>query len=467
MPEKKTILPILYLLLLSFTGCTKETGPDDNLTANNIVMLSPTDNASGLQPGEVVFRWTHPGGNDISFDLLLSSDNGNTWELINIGYETVYSPDGGEIEGSRTYLWQIVIRKGMSYLRGPKYKFSTVRQFVTDDYEMYFNNGNNKVDLVILGDGFTKEDLLDNGAYQQMARKLIDHIFSIEPYKSYRNYFNAYIHYAESKDRGILRGTGPAIGITTSQAGSVSTYFESSYDSYGLNTLKDKCYESVAKIPGIDVDKAMICLVLNDTKYGGMTWMNTSGRAIPICPMSDREEPFSFYNLVMHETGHAFSKLADEYGGNAMLPDDQVLNNILTWQDLGWFRNISVTNDSVKVPWNYFLQVEKYLESDYSGVGIYEGGYSYWYGIFRPENENCMRGAMIPYYDVASREMIVMRILNIVGENYSREKFIANDKIVPAAEIESILSKHAVATETVALPHYSPKIIDNAGILSK
>ncbi len=461
MPEIKKTLSAISIILLLVSGCTEEMDPGDNQTGVNLIMISPLDNASDLLPGEVEFRWTHPGGNDISFDLLLSKDMGNTWKLIPVGYENSYKPGMGEIEGSSTYLWQVIIRKGNSYMRGPRYKFSTVRQFFTNDYEIYISNGENKVNLVILGDGFMKEDLVDNGAYQIMAQNLIDYIFSVEPYKSYKSYFNAYIHYAESKDHGILRGDGPAIGTATRPPDSVSTYFESSYDSYGLNTLRDKCYEAAELIPGVNSDQAMICLVINDTKYGGMTWLSTSGRAIPICPMSDREEPFSFYNLVMHETGHAFSKLADEYGGKSVPPEDKVLNDILAWQDIGWFRNISVTDDPENVPWKHFLNSEEYLGSDYSPVGIYEGGYSYWYGIFRPEQENCMRGAMIPYYDVASREIIVKRILSIVGEEYSFEKFLANDRIVPADEIESLLSRQSSGSSKMTLPHYCPKIINN------
>jgi hypothetical protein len=454
---------ITFLMIVS--SCHNNGIPEDSFAGKESVLKTPVNNASDLVPNEVVFTWEHPGGTNISFDLLISADNGNKWDLVNVGYGTSYKPPDGSIRGSTSYLWMLITRKGEQYLKSSKYSFSTVKQFATNDYETYFSNGNGKVNLVILGDGFIKEDLLEKGSYQQMAQKLIDFIFSIEPYKTYKNYFNTYISYTESRDRGILRGDGPAIGNATHQHDSVSTYFESSYDSYGLNTLKDKCYQTVELIPGVDADKAMICLVLNDTKYGGMTWMNSSGRAIPICPMSVSKEPFSFYNLVLHETGHAFPKLADEYGGNSTPASDQVKNEILNWQGIGWFLNVSVNNDSSALPWKSLMGLTRYSKSAYSPVGIYEGGYSYWYGIYRPEAENCMRGAMITYYDVSSREMIVKRILNIVEEEFTTDKFLANDKIVPATQIQP---KKSISPGNIQeFPHYKPVIIDNTGVLSK
>jgi hypothetical protein len=466
MPGRNIIMFFLTALILIVVGCQKEKMPEKNLIQNETVLKSPQDNASELVPSEVIFKWRHPGGNNISFDLLVSADSGNSWKLIPAGYDTLYTPAKGEIRGSTSYLWQLVTRKGEVSKKSQKYRFSTVKQYVTNEYETYFFNGEGKVNLVILGDGFVKEDLLDKGNYQLMAHNLIDHIFSIEPYKSYKSYFNAYIFFTESDDRGILRGEGPAIGELTHPSDSISTYFESSYDSYGLNTLKDKCYQVAEQIPGLDADQSMICLVLNDKKYGGMTWMNTSGRAIPICPMSNHAEPFAFYNLVMHETGHAFAKLADEYGGNPVPADEQVKSDLLTWQNLGWYLNVSVSRDTAQVPWKYFLRMDKYSGSSYSTLGIFEGGYSYWYGIYRPEEENCMRGAMIPYYDVASREMIVKRIMKIVGEEYTIEKFLLNDKIIPASLVGQISSKNYSVQKNL-YPHNPPVVIDNTGILTK
>lgn len=465
MPGRNIIMFFLTAIILIFVGCQKDKIPENNLIQHETVLKSPPDDATELVPGEVNFKWVHPGGNNISFDLLLSSDNGNNWKLLPAGYDTLLTPLKGEIKGSTSYLWELVTRKGKISKISQKYRFSTVKQYSSNEYETYFYNGERKVNLVILGDGFTKEDLLDRGNYQQMAHKLIEHIFSIEPYKTYKSYFNAYICYSESNDRGILRGKGPAIGEQTHPSDSVSTYFESSYDSYGVNTIKDKCYKVAEQIPGLDADKAMICLVLNDKEYGGMTWMNTSGRAIPICPMSDLAEPFAFYNLVMHETGHAFAKLADEYGGNATPADEKIKNDLLIMQNLGWYLNVSITSDSTKVPWEYFLRMNKYSKSSYSNTGIFEGGYSYWYGIYRPEEENCMRGAMISYYDVASREMIIKRLMKIVGEEYTLQKFLANDKIIPASEI-GLKSSKSYSIKINTYPHNPPVVIDNTGILN-
>ena len=60
------------------------------------------------------------------------------------------------------------------------------------------------VDLVFMGDGFTIDDMAtQNGYYETSLRKAVDYFFDVEPYRTYRNYFNVYIVCAVSNDRGI------------------------------------------------------------------------------------------------------------------------------------------------------------------------------------------------------------------------------------------------------------------------
>src|SRR5690606_29617908 len=60
----------------------------------------------------------------------------------------------------------------------------------------------NGIDLVFLGDGYTIEDI-GKGTFLKNLNDAIEHFFDIEPYRTYRNYFDVYIVYAFSEESGI------------------------------------------------------------------------------------------------------------------------------------------------------------------------------------------------------------------------------------------------------------------------
>lgn len=51
------------------------------------------------------------------------------------------------------------------------------------------------IDIVFLGDGYTVADII-SGKFEDNLLEAIDHFFDIEPYRTYRNYFDVYIVYA-------------------------------------------------------------------------------------------------------------------------------------------------------------------------------------------------------------------------------------------------------------------------------
>jgi hypothetical protein len=77
-----------------------------------------------------------------------------------------------------------------------------------------------------------------------------------------------------------------------------------------------------------------------------------------------------------------------------------------------------------EVPWSHLI-----FDSRYSDVvDIFEGGFMHTRGVYRSEQNSCMNND-IPYYSTVSRESIVKRIMKYAGEDYSFDKFVANDKV--------------------------------------
>lgn len=311
---------------------------------------------------------------------------------------------------------------------------TTVRVIQQEDGLTYYADGEyvrlqtasagKGVNVAIMGDGFTKADLLKDGRYENLANQTMEHFFNIEPYKSNRKYFNVYMIFAQSEEAGV---NGEIPGIT------INNRFGSIYgEGTNIDWSDSICEVYLNLIPELrDVVEMTTILFLNSSKYAGTARLYSSGFCIAACPISKEAPPYDFEGLVHHEAGgHAFGLLADEYiyGGEA---SEDVKAEVFLWQKFGCYRNISLTNDLSRVPWSDFIGKEKYTY-----VGAYEGAFLYQSGIWRPEKVSCM-DINIPYYNAPSRWAIVDRIRRLAGEPYTFEDFMQSDNVAPWTETKT------------------------------
>ena len=276
------------------------------------------------------------------------------------------------------------------------------------------------VDLVFMGDCFDAKDIAE-GKYLDAMNEAIGYFFAVEPYKTYRDYFNVYTVFGLSPDSGV---------------GDVNTIreakFGSAYALGGITPDESVCFEYACKAPTVTQDKigrTLVTLIENTEDYGGITYMWGDGSAIACCPMSRDVYPYDFRGLVQHEAGgHGFGKLGDEYiYHNAFIQTCPCLccPHVKEFNDnksRGWFENLSLTGNMYDVPWSHFI-----FDPQYSNlVDIYEGGYMHMRGVFRSEPNSCMNNN-VPYFSAISREAIVKRMKEYAGESYSFEEFKAHD----------------------------------------
>lgn len=272
------------------------------------------------------------------------------------------------------------------------------------------------VDLVFMGDCFDAKDIAE-GKYLDAVNEAIGYFFAVEPYKSYRDYFNVYTVFGLSPDSGV----GDVNTIRESK-------FGSAYALGGITPDEQICFEYACKAPTVTEDRigrTLITLIENTADYGGITYMWGDGSAIACCPMSEDVYPYDFRGLVQHEAGgHGFGKLGDEYiYHNEFIqtctciccPHVEEFN---ANKSRGWYENLSLTGNMYDVPWSHLI-----FDPQYSNlVDIYEGGYMHMRGVFRSEPNSCMNNN-IPYFSAISREAIVKRIKEYAGESYSFEEF--------------------------------------------
>lgn len=290
----------------------------------------------------------------------------------------------------------------------------------------------NGINLVFLGDGFSAKDISE-GQLMNTVQEAVGHFFSIEPYKTYKEYFNVYTGIAVSPESGI-GGVNTIIynKFNTSAKGGATLggrYGESDYN---------EIFKYACKAPTVNeenLNRTLIVIIPNTSDYGGITYMYDGGAAIAYCPMSDYGYPLDFRGVVQHEAGgHGFGKLGDEnIYINAFIDDVGEFNNA---KMKGWYENLSLSGKMNEVPWSHLIFDEKYSRF----VDIFEGGFKYTRGVYRSEYNSCMNND-IPYYSTISREAIVKRIMEYAGEEYSFEKFVANDIIDAQPESASATTK--------------------------
>lgn len=312
----------------------------------------------------------------------------------------------------------------------------------------------NGVNIVLLGDGYNAKDISE-GKLLANINEAVEHFFNIEPYKTYRDYFNVYTGIAVSPESGIGSvntiiynrfNTTAKLGVTLGGRNGESDY--------------NDIFRYACKAPTVsdaNLNQTLIIMIPNTTEYGGICYMYDEGAAIAYCPMSTYGYPLDFRGVIQHEAGgHGFGKLGDEYIYHNMFIDACPCTccahdfEFRLAKAKGWYANLSLTGKMNEVPWSHLIFHEKYNQI----VDVYEGGFMHNRGVYRSEQNSCMNND-IPYYSTISREEIVKRIKAIAGEPYSFADFVAND-VLDAAIVSRSKDLQTTTVPSATINHHNP-----------
>lgn len=311
-------------------------------------------------------------------------------------------------------------------LNGKEYRSTmTVEQY---DYEYGDNDPitlqeaekGKGVNIVLMGDCFDAKDIA-GGKYKQALEDAYEYFFDIEPYLTYKDYFNVYGVFGLSPDSGM----GTVNTIREARFGSQYTLND------GVTPDFDAVFEAACIAPiNDDIARTLIIMIENSSDYSGLCYMWGDGTAVAVVPMSEDPAPYDFRGLVHHEAGgHGFGKLADEYiYHNAFIstctcPCCSHVDAVEAMKFYGFYDNISLSGSMHDVPWSHMIYDPQYSNI----VDVYEGAFYHSRGVFRSEPTSCMNNN-IPYYNAISREAMVKRIMEYAGEDYSFEYFKKFDK---------------------------------------
>ena len=269
------------------------------------------------------------------------------------------------------------------------------------------------INVVFIGDAYTDRDMESGGRYETVMNQSMEAFFAIEPYKSFRDRFNVYAVKVVSPNGKV--GSGYSTALETSFGYGSEIY---------CNTDKSEGY--ALKVPSItSTENLLTFVIVNDPDYKGMALMSRSMLSGIAFVTTEGNDPDWFGNTIRHESGHAFGFLADEYASyEELIPASKMEEYTDLYNQFGWYSNVDFTNDPEKVHWSAFLSDDRYKNE----TGIYEGGFYYTKGVFRPSDNSMMRDNL-EYFNAPSRWAIYKRIMELSGETASFDKFLEYDAV--------------------------------------
>lgn len=277
------------------------------------------------------------------------------------------------------------------------------------------------IPIVIMGDGFVDKEIAD-GSYSRTINQAMEHLFSEEPIKSLREYFDVYQVTAVSK-RNIFDGTSSTVFGTVPD-----------HQTMGIDVDASQVMKYVKKVEGIDSIHALAVVIMNMNINKGVTYMMASNKisdysySIALCPVIDSLKSEMFRSVLVHEAvGHGFAKLADEYvrSTEGSATDDDIKELKERHEKYGWFLNVDSEKDSTKVLWTKFIYDAEFSNEK---IGTYEGGYTYFKGIYRPSEESMMRSNDAPF-NAPSRQVIYNKVMKMaLDRTPTYQEFVEFDK---------------------------------------
>jgi hypothetical protein len=263
---------------------------------------------------------------------------------------------------------------------------------LAEPYETIVNNGSpqNRVDIAILGDGYTASQMQQ---YRADVQNFIQGVFAQEPYREYAHYYNVHRVDVISNQSGTDHPErNPSVFVDTA--------FDATYNCAGIQRLICVDTSKVFAVLGNSLPASyfdVVLVIVNDPEYGG------SGGSVAVASTN-----VAVVELVLHEAGHSFGLLADEYagGGPSCIPDFEPPEP-----------NATRETARALIKWSHWIDPTTPIPTTTTtpGVpGLYEGSKYCDFGLYRPTYDSKMRSLDRPFEQI-NTEQHVRRIYNLVS----------------------------------------------------
>ncbi len=242
-----------------------------------------------------------------------------------------------------------------------------------------------KVDVAFIAEGYTTVEM---EKFIRDAQRMAEYFLSMQPYDELADRFNFYALEAPSHESGVTI-PGSDVWVNTNCRSSFYTF---DMDRYLTSSETHTMYDIAANVP-----YDMIFILVNSKRYGGGGFYNHYGQSTV-----DHEQSEI---VALHEFGHQFAGLADEYYTSEVTYSDFYNVKFEPWEP-----NIT-TNVDFKSKWAYLITpgvpIPTPREDQYQpAVGMFEGGGYLSKGIFSPMMDCRMKSNGAPGFCPACQEAI-------------------------------------------------------------
>jgi hypothetical protein len=275
----------------------------------------------------------------------------------------------------------------------------------TNKVDIITENGpaDQKVDLVILGDGYTKDEM---NKFRKDATRLSGYLMNAEPFKSHLTDFNIRAIETPSGSSGVNRPHHGVFKRTT-----LSVHY-SSFDSerYALSYDNRSIRDVASEVP-----YDLMVIMVNEKTYGG-------GGIYNLYTTVAVDNKFSEY-IMIHEMGHHMAGLADEYYTSSVsyeIPEVKVEP---------WEPNITALFDKNTLKWKDLVQTATPLPTPWNKAEFDKAGYAI------QKERDSLRAAKVPE---TVMEELFTRQMNQENEYFANEQ---NREKVGAFEGAGYLAK--------------------------
>ena len=247
----------------------------------------------------------------------------------------------------------------------------------------------NHVDIAFIAEGYTKDQM---DKFLKDANRIGDYFLSQAPYNEYKGRINLYAVESASDEAGV-DVPGRRIYVNSDIG---STFYTFDMDRYLTSVNTSKVYDIAANVP-YDV----IFILVNSKIYGGGGFYNHFGESTVDNFFSDI--------VSIHEFGHTFAGLADEYYTSEVTYSDFYNTSVEPWEP-----NIT-TNVDFASKWAYLVKKgtplptprdEKYKDD----VGMFEGGGYVNKGVYSPMQDCRMKSNEASGFCPVCKEVIIRMI---------------------------------------------------------
>jgi hypothetical protein len=290
-----------------------------------------------------------------------------------------------------------------------------------------------RVNIVFLAEGYVEAEL---GQFELDVQEVLNDLFTTQPYMEYQNFFNVYAIEVISPQSGTDHPANADDCPPDMPSFHANTYFNSTFDFGGIHRLLVAKNEQSAhevledNLPEWDV----AFIVVNTEYYGGSGGTFATFSMDPAAP-----------EIALHELGHAFANLADEYEYGGLTPYEAPNATAETVRDF--------------IKWRLWIEETTPIPTpetpSYSGVvGLFEGAVYHAIGWYRPKLSCKMRALGVPFCEVCS-EQTVLSIYNLVQTTISDYEPIEDSLTVSEGEIlEFVIVRMQTVPNTIETEWY-------------